>query len=680
MSSETRKRRRKRHHVKQHHASARRRRRPSWMKTCATAMITSAALTAGFSAKVYAGTMPVPSETAWAQQSPGSRAAGEQPAQRFDIPAGALSTVMPLFERATGAKVTIAADSIGMITSPGVTGTFTPQDALARLLEGTSVAFRFTSPAAVTLELRLAGESVEVSAPAPAVAVSSPKYSQPLRGIPQTIEVIPAAVMAAQGATTLADALRNVPGITLQAGEGGGASNTSGDMFNMRGFNAANSLFVDGVRDDGLISRDVFNLEQVEVFMGPTGSDVGRGTAAGYVNMQTKVPHLPALYSGDDRLWQVEPEARDARHRSAALAAQGHVAGEVGLPPEHAVAGQRRSGPRGRPEREQGGSRRPSPSVSRRRPAWSSPRSSCRQDNVPDYGIPGSAWPDEPLAPTTVRAGKPVDQTNYYGIPGYDYDQATQQSYTGRVEHDIRSSLTFRNQTRYNDTYRDAVITTIQNPAAFNPKTEMVTLARQGNERENRIFSNQTSLVDRFTTGTLRHAATVGLEYAYEQQWAPALGGVGTRAPVSIYTPNPNDPVTAYNPARTGAYTRGWTNTLAAVRVRHGRPQQPMAGDRRPALRAVRHAVSRGRCGPGDDDGPGSQRRARQRQGRHCLQGRRQRQSLSFVRQHRHAAGHGQLHAQRAGEQPEQSQRRSAGSRPTSRPAASGTWPTAGSR
>ncbi len=47
----------------------------------------------------------------------------------------------------------------------------------------------------------------------------------------------------------------------------------------MRGFNASNSLFVDNVRDGGLAARDVFNLEQVEVFMGPTGSDVGRGTA-----------------------------------------------------------------------------------------------------------------------------------------------------------------------------------------------------------------------------------------------------------------------------------------------------------------------------------------------------------------------------------------------------------------
>ena len=45
------------------------------------------------------------------------------------------------------------------------------------------------------------------------------------------------------------------------------------------------------------MSRDVFNLEQVEVFMGPTGSDVGRGNAAGYVNMQTKSPHADSAYA-----------------------------------------------------------------------------------------------------------------------------------------------------------------------------------------------------------------------------------------------------------------------------------------------------------------------------------------------------------------------------------------------
>jgi outer membrane receptor for monomeric catechols len=104
-----------------------------------------------------------------------------------------------------------------------------------------------TSPNAAVLELRAHGESVDVTVRAPTAVVSSPKYRAPLRDIPQTIEVIPRAAMEAQGVTTLSEALRNVPGITLQAGEGGGASSTAGDMFNMRGFNASNSLFVDGL-------------------------------------------------------------------------------------------------------------------------------------------------------------------------------------------------------------------------------------------------------------------------------------------------------------------------------------------------------------------------------------------------------------------------------------------------
>ncbi len=130
---------------------------------------------------------------------------------------------------------------------------------------------------------RRRSDSVEVSGALP--RVESTKYAAPLAETPQTIQVIPRTLLDEQGATTLTDALRNVPGITMQAGEGGGASNTSGDMFNMRGFSATNSLFVDGVRDDGLIARDVFNLEQIEVFSGPTGSDVGRMNAAGYINL-----------------------------------------------------------------------------------------------------------------------------------------------------------------------------------------------------------------------------------------------------------------------------------------------------------------------------------------------------------------------------------------------------------
>jgi catecholate siderophore receptor len=496
-----------------------------------------------------------------AQGLSNAMAAQTQRTMAFNIAAGPLGEVLRAFEGIAGVKVLLSLNSIADIQSPGVSGSFTVEQALQQLLTGTEVVGRFTGQSEAVLSLRTRSESVEVTASAP--VVQSPKYSVPLRDIAQTVALVPREVIEEQGAVTLSDVLRNVPGITLQAGEGGGASNTAGDMFNMRGFNASNSLFVDGVRDDGLIARDVFNLEQVEVFMGPTGSDVGRGTAAGYVNMQTKAPHfgsdtsaLLSLGTADQRRlaadfnWALPSAQADGWWNKSALRLNllwqdSGVAGrdEVNLE-SRAIAPSLGLG--------LGTSTRVNLAAQ-----------IVRQENLPDYGIPGAAWLDAPLAPTTVRAGSPVEQSNYYGSPEFDFDNASQNSYTARVEHDLTRTLTLRNQTRYNQTHREAVVTAIQNPAAFNAATNLVTVARQGNERENTVVSNQTSLTTRFGTGGLRHAANAGIEYAREEQFAPALGGLGTRAPVNIFDPNPNDPVTAFAPIRTGASSTGQSNTVA---------------------------------------------------------------------------------------------------------------------
>src|SRR5262249_12982416 len=57
-------------------------------------------------------------------------------------------------------------------------------------------------------------------------------------------------------------------------------------------------IFVDGVRDIGSYSRDVFNTQQVEVAKGPEGSDIGRGGTAGYINIVTKKPTLEHFVAG----------------------------------------------------------------------------------------------------------------------------------------------------------------------------------------------------------------------------------------------------------------------------------------------------------------------------------------------------------------------------------------------
>jgi catecholate siderophore receptor len=60
----------------------------------------------------------------------------------------------------------------------------------------------------------------------------------------------------------------------------------------MRGFDTSGSLFVDGIRDIGSISRDVFNIEQIDVLKGPAGTDTGRGAPTGSINLSTKQPLL----------------------------------------------------------------------------------------------------------------------------------------------------------------------------------------------------------------------------------------------------------------------------------------------------------------------------------------------------------------------------------------------------
>ena len=117
--------------------------------------------------------------------------------------------------------------------------------------------------------------------------VISPKFTQPLVDTTQTVNVIGADLFTEQGATTLTDVLRNSPGVgTFYVGENGNTA--TGDTIYMRGFDSSSSIYVDGARDLGSISRDVFNIQQVEVTKGPAGSDYGRSAPTGSINLASK--------------------------------------------------------------------------------------------------------------------------------------------------------------------------------------------------------------------------------------------------------------------------------------------------------------------------------------------------------------------------------------------------------
>jgi catecholate siderophore receptor len=120
------------------------------------------------------------------------------------------------------------------------------------------------------------------------IAASGAKFETPLRDIPQSVTVIDRKMLDSQAAASLKDSLRNVPGITLGAGEGG----VIGDNINLRGFSARSDIFIDGLRDRGQYSRDVFSLQAIEVLKGPSSMLFGRGSTGGVINQISKKPEL----------------------------------------------------------------------------------------------------------------------------------------------------------------------------------------------------------------------------------------------------------------------------------------------------------------------------------------------------------------------------------------------------
>jgi catecholate siderophore receptor len=65
-----------------------------------------------------------------------------------------------------------------------------------------------------------------------------PKLPEPLRDTPQSITVVPRELMDDQQSTTLRDALRNVAGISIAAGEG----SSQGDNLTIRGLPPATTF------------------------------------------------------------------------------------------------------------------------------------------------------------------------------------------------------------------------------------------------------------------------------------------------------------------------------------------------------------------------------------------------------------------------------------------------------
>ncbi len=486
--------------------------------------------------------------------------AAQAATHRFDIAAGPFSDVLAAFERVTGVRVTLTPQSIGSVQSPGVSGVLTTEQALRAIVAGTNVRFRLTSPTAATFELAVLDEAVEVSGRAPAT-VSSPKYTQPLRDTPQTVVVIPEAVLQEQNATTLRDALRNTPGITLTAGEGGTAP---GDNLLIRGFSARNDVYIDGARDPGVVSRDTFNTEAVEVAKGPSSVTAGRGSTGGSVNLVTKSATLQN--AADVRLL-----GGNADQKRGTIDVNRRLGETIGI----RLNGMwQDSGVPGRDEvKNKAWGFAPSIGFGLGRPTTVTVGyQRLQQDNIPDYGLPGTL-PD--LANAAGVTIDDLDFSNFYGLLSRDHEKVTSDVATVTVDHRMSAGYNFRNLTRYGRNYLDRVVTPPRaataanagNDPGFNPAIPQIRRTDTKYQyRDDQTITNQTDLSAPFETGSVSHSAVVGLELAHDKQPSYSATDLYTngRPPVTdMYDPDPSQ---SYLPAiaKTGATSEARSNSVAA--------------------------------------------------------------------------------------------------------------------
>ena len=380
---------------------------------------------------------------------------------------------------------------------------------VARLALGTAATGLAHEAAAQTADYQVPTVAVEGAAPgtrAGAYQTSMPsldKLTRPLLDTPQSISVIPRALIDDKGVTSLRDALRDVPGVSLAAGEGG----QQGDNLSIRGFNAQNDFYLDGMRDFGSYTRDPYDIQAVEVLKGPASVLFGRGSTGGIINQVSKQAQLAPLTIGSLQ-FGTDGTRRITSDIDRPIAGLDHAAVRLNvMANDNGVAGR---------------------DVARNSRFGITPQIAFglgtdtrlklgyrhqQSYDIPDYGIP---WLNGTPAP--------VARQNFYGFPNHDHFRTNVDIGTVRIEHDFNDSFTVASQTRYGSYRRDLRVTeplitgytASQDIVKASVPLTAIQVSRHviALSSHETLFDHQDDATLHFSTAGLRHTVVAGIEVA----------------------------------------------------------------------------------------------------------------------------------------------------------------------
>ncbi|HTA65243.1 MAG TPA: TonB-dependent siderophore receptor, partial [Xanthomonadaceae bacterium] len=345
--------------------------------------------------------------------------------------------------------------------------------------------------------------------------------------IPQAVDTVGKKEMAQQSVKRLTDALRDVPGITLNAGEGG----SHGDSLNLRGLSVPDSFFLDGIRDIGLYQRDVFDQDEVAVLLGPSSVLFGRGSTAGVINEVSKQPMQSPL---DEGTFTVGSAGLMRGTADFNWVLNDTTAARLNLMDEHSGVADRdlvhnqRSGFAPAIAFGMGTDNRLTLSLLHQ-----------NENDLPDYGIP-----------FVDGAPAKVDRSNYYGLANYDRTSTNVNIFTGRFEHDFGDDATFTDTLRaahYDFTYLASTPNLADDftevPPPGTPLADIYVYRDQpssyGSQGE---LVNRSDLTSRFQTGSVTHTLVTGIEFSREHlDTTRVQNGIDDIPPTPLLNPDPFD-------------------------------------------------------------------------------------------------------------------------------------------
>jgi catecholate siderophore receptor len=334
----------------------------------------------------------------------------------------------------------------------------------------------------------------------------------PLRDIPQFVNILSQELLRTQGATTLQDALRNVPGISYGAAEGGTQAN---QVIFLRGFPLNQDIFINRIRDIGEYYRDLFATESIEVLKGSSALLFGRGSPGGLVNQTFKSAYRVTGGRADVQVGSFD---------------QKRAVGDVNVRVSDRLA------VRAVALAENSGSYRYPQDVEKYGFApsllWDlTPTTQLtasyfwfKSRDVTDYG--------QPALYTAALGffGFPDNPEKYYGYENHDFAKYETNIADLRIDHQFSSTLSLSSTLRYARYERksESTISTL-NPIDFNgnPVTretprELLRVTRNhdtGRTRDNDddAIISLTELTWKAATGSVRHTVLAGLELANEK-------------------------------------------------------------------------------------------------------------------------------------------------------------------